>query len=31
MVGTVTALTDGRVVSIAGPVVDVEFFRPDLP
>ena len=26
-----TAVTDGRVVSIAGPVVDVEFFRSDLP
>ena len=24
-------LTDGKVVSIAGPVVDVEFFRADLP
>jgi F-type H+-transporting ATPase subunit beta len=29
--GTVTALPDGRVVSIAGPVVDVDFFRRDLP
>jgi F-type H+-transporting ATPase subunit beta len=26
-----TVLTDGKVVSIAGPVVDVEFFRSDLP
>ena len=24
-------VTDGRVVAIAGPVVDVEFFGPDLP